>query len=282
MAVQSQMYSESSGFPMFRGGGGGVAVALHDDQMPKLPFQSLAPNWRTTQYLNVDDTATFSASVAGKQGFEIDQFILSQVRVCYVFVHPILTLAVFFWSGLILVLVKQTERLSLILREQTKRQISELQRKIETRASDFLNQKDEEIARALNRTSQLDSLLAKLQSENLTWQQIAEQNELHSITLLNTVQQLQQTAAVDVGQAGARYNYNNAAAVEDTESCCDGQQSGLNSGTRRVCKACCTREINVVLLPCRHLCCCTICESVINFCPVCQTEKKGSIEALFS
>ncbi|CAM8904420.1 unnamed protein product [Rhodiola kirilowii] len=253
MAVQSQMYSESSGFPMFRGGGGGVAVALHDDQMPKLPFQSLAPNWRTTQYLNVDDTATFSASVAGKQGFEIDQFILSQ-----------------------------TERLSLILREQTKRQISELQRKIETRASDFLNQKDEEIARALNRTSQLDSLLAKLQSENLTWQQIAEQNELHSITLLNTVQQLQQTAAVDVGQAGARYNYNNAAAVEDTESCCDGQQSGLNSGTRRVCKACCTREINVVLLPCRHLCCCTICESVINFCPVCQTEKKGSIEALFS
>ncbi|CAM8901647.1 unnamed protein product [Rhodiola kirilowii] len=245
MAVQSQMYSESSGFPMFRGGGGGGAVALHDDQMPLLPFQSLAPNWRTTQYLNVDDTATFSPSVAGKQSFEIDQFILSQ-----------------------------TERLRLILREQTKREISELLRKIESGARVLLNQKDEEIARALNRTSQLDSLLAKLQTENLTWQQIAKQEEIHAITLSNTIQQLQQPDTV----------YGGAAAVEDTESCCDGQQSGLNSGTRvRVCKACCTREINVVLLPCRHLCCCTICDSVIDFCPVCQTEKKGSIEleALF-
>ncbi|CAM8899341.1 unnamed protein product [Rhodiola kirilowii] len=266
MAVQAQMYAKSSGFPMFRTPpfvGGGGAVALHDDQMclnlqrqqmQTQPFQSRTSTSRNSQCLNVDDTAPFSASVAGKQSFEIDQFILSQ-----------------------------TERLKLILREQTKREISEPLRKIESRASVILNQKNEEIARALNRTSQLDSLLVKLQTENLTWQQIAKQNELHAI---NIIQQLQNYGAVHGGDAvvepEAHFNYNNAAAVEDTESCCDGQQSGLNSGTRRVCKACCTREINVVLLPCRHLCCCTICESVIDFCPVCQTEKKGSIEALFS
>ncbi|KAL9691998.1 hypothetical protein QQ045_012428 [Rhodiola kirilowii] len=262
MAVQAQMYAKSSGFPMFPTPpfvGGGGAVALHDDQiclnlqrqqMQTQPFQSRTSTSRNSQCLNVDDTAPFSASVAGKQSFEIDQFILSQ-----------------------------TERLKLILREQTKRQISELLRRIESRARVLLNQKDEELAIALNRTSQLDSLLVKLQTENLTWQQIAKQNELHAITLTNTIQQLQHSAAV--AEPETRFNYNNAAAVEDTESCCDGQQSGLNSGTR-VCKACCAREINVVLLPCRHLCCCMMCDSVIDFCPVCQTEKKGSIEALLS
>uniref|UniRef100_A0A7N0U5P0 RING-type domain-containing protein n=1 Tax=Kalanchoe fedtschenkoi TaxID=63787 RepID=A0A7N0U5P0_KALFE len=279
MAIQAQMYPDSSGLALFGvpEWGGGGAVGLHDEmclnmqrqqmmvarQMHQL--QSQFPQPRNTQFLNqslggknVDDAGMlpFSQSLVEKQRVEIDQYILSQ-----------------------------SERLRVLLREQRKRDLADMLKKVEARTSAALKQKDEEIAKAAHRALQLESLVIKLQNENQMWQQLARQNELQIINLTHTIEQLQEAAAFHEGGVGEFYN--NAAVVEDTESCCGENAAGApaeqeqQGGLKMVCSICQTRELGVVFLPCRHLCSCTVCDPMIDSCPVCQTEKKASIEALF-
>uniref|UniRef100_A0A7N0U6N7 RING-type domain-containing protein n=1 Tax=Kalanchoe fedtschenkoi TaxID=63787 RepID=A0A7N0U6N7_KALFE len=182
-----------------------------------------------------------------------------------------------------------SERLRLVVREQRKRDLADMMKKIEAQTSAVLKQKEEEIAKAANHASQLETFLMKLQYEKQMWQLISRQNELHVIHLSNTLEQLQETAAIHGGDC-----YNNAdniynpAAVEDTESCCDENEDGAvaeyeqqSSLKKMVCNVCQSRELGVVFLPCRHLCSCTVCGPMIDFCPVCQTEKKATIETLF-
>ncbi|CAM8987239.1 unnamed protein product [Rhodiola kirilowii] len=254
MAIQAQMYPYCSGFGMADWGGGG-AVGLHDEMCLNLqrqqqfeghipPPTQLQLQNQNAGVKNVTDASSFSVtqslgSLVQKQSIEIDHFIRSQ-----------------------------SERLRLILRGQRRREVAELLKKLDARTSLLLKQKDVEIARASNRTSQLESLIIRLQKENETWQHIATQNELHVLNINNTIRQLQENMK--------------AAVVEDAESCCDENGSpaeNLNM-MKMVCRMCGSREVGVVFLPCRHLCSCTVCEPIINFCPVCQTEKKATVQAL--
>uniref|UniRef100_A0A2P2Q6C6 RING-type domain-containing protein n=1 Tax=Rhizophora mucronata TaxID=61149 RepID=A0A2P2Q6C6_RHIMU len=47
-----------------------------------------------------------------------------------------------------------------------------------------------------------------------------------------------------------------------------------------VCKCCNARSSCVLFIPCRHLCSCKACDAFLDSCPVCQTAKETSIEAL--
>ncbi|XVF45544.1 hypothetical protein PTKIN_Ptkin02bG0214700 [Pterospermum kingtungense] len=193
----------------------------------------------------------------------------------------------------------QNERLRLLLQEQRKQQIAVLVKKIEPKVSVLLAQKDEEIAKATNKTMELQNLLRKLEMENQAWQRLAQEHEAMVVSLNNTLEQLREQASCCV---------NNGA--DDAESCCEVNRVGTlteaeekNRGTfvagsgsdhgrqeqdeeeekktmTMVCKCCNSRSSCVLFLPCRHLCSCKDCAAFLDSCPICTTPKKAIIEAL--
>ncbi|XP_023529767.1 probable BOI-related E3 ubiquitin-protein ligase 2 [Cucurbita pepo subsp. pepo] len=177
----------------------------------------------------------------------------------------------------------QNERLRTALREQGKQQISTLMKKIEAKTEVLLRQKEEEIVKASKKTMELEIFLRKLETENQIWKRIAEENEAMAMSLTNKLDQMRENIATN--------------SSDDAESCCadDDETPARNRacsvsehGTKQsktmmmICRGCNFRNSTVILLPCRHLCCCKHCESVLDSCPVCRTGKKASIEALIS
>lgn len=196
----------------------------------------------------------------------------------------------FYYVGLYL---KQNEKLRLVLQEQRKQQVGTLLKKIESKATALLRQKDEEIARGVKRTMELQDLLKKLETENQTWMRAAQEKEAMVVSLNSTLEQMRERASCCPTNGAA----------EDAESCCDveerentaaaedeeeeGDSSDVEqrrlkkkAKTTMVCRGCNSRSSCVLFLPCRHLCSCKACEAFLDSCPVCQTVKKASIEAL--
>ncbi|KAL3514989.1 hypothetical protein ACH5RR_021891 [Cinchona calisaya] len=172
-----------------------------------------------------------------------------------------------------LIINLQNERYRLALQEQRKQQITSLLESYESKAQVLFQQKDEEIAKAINRTIELEFLLKQFETENQTWQRVAKENEAIIISLKNTVEQFKKLGG------------GNGNGVDDAESCCEivmnstatvaAEQTNANGMT---CKICNFRSSCVILLPCRHLCSCNVCEAFIESCPVCNLVKKASIE----
>ncbi|CAL0326419.1 unnamed protein product [Lupinus luteus] len=52
---------------------------------------------------------------------------------------------------------------------------------------------------------------------------------------------------------------------------------GNISNNGRLCRNCGKEESCVLILPCRHLCLCTICGSTLHTCPICQSFKTASV-----
>ncbi|KAL9238406.1 hypothetical protein vseg_012832 [Gypsophila vaccaria] len=190
-----------------------------------------------------------------KQGHEIDRFI-----------------------------VLQNERLKLALQQQSKRQFGLIYKNFEQKTAELLKQKDNELANATKKTFELQEIVTKLDVENQTWQGIASQNEAMVFSLNNTLEQLQQQQQQrqqQQRQQGGLSSTTSNNVVDDAESCCDDNVSKKNVGSS-MCKVCKSRKGSVVVLPCKHMCCCKVCDEFIVACPLCNSPKLSSIQALFS
>uniref|UniRef100_A0A7N0TCA7 RING-type domain-containing protein n=1 Tax=Kalanchoe fedtschenkoi TaxID=63787 RepID=A0A7N0TCA7_KALFE len=148
-------------------------------------------------------------------------------------------------------IISQYETLRLTVHEQMKRDLASILNRIQANSRRMLNQKDEEIRKARNRAAQLELILLKAQTEQQQWQKRALDTESQLTRLNNTIDQM-------------RHNEEG-----DAESCCDAGE--------RACRSCGIQEARVVLLPCRHMCSCTACESLLVSCPVCRCVKQGAI-----
>lgn len=161
--------------------------------------------------------------------------------------------------------------------EERKQQLATLVRKYESKAQILLRQKDEDIAKAVNRTMELEDFLRRMEIESQTWQRLAKENEAMVNSLNNTIQQIKETHCSLPANG-----------VEDAESCC--VETGENRGHEQeneeqrsltmICKSCNSRNSCFIFLPCRHLCACKDCEVFLDSCPVCGMLKNTSIEAL--
>ncbi|KAL2490602.1 SBP (S-ribonuclease binding protein) family protein [Abeliophyllum distichum] len=171
----------------------------------------------------------------------------------------------------------QNDRLRLALEEQRKQQISYFLKKSQV----LIQQKDEEIIKAVNRAMELEEFVKRMEFENQTWQTLAKENEVMVMSLKNTIENLIETNPLST---------NNGA--EDAESCCDVIEYRQDNNRRReldqennvknmVCRSCNCRNSRVIILPCRHLSSCKECEAFLKSCPVCRMPKKASIEAFF-
>lgn len=280
MAIQAQLYSDNIGFPicgsldLIDNGCGLVGAAAGFNQQISSQLQQLQQFQHLQNQHQRDQTFSFGSTnnnresiMFEKQRYEIDQFIKSQ-----------------------------NERLRLLLQEQRKQQYEVLVKKIESKASFLLRQKDEEIVKARNKTMELQNMLKKLEMENQAWQRVAQENEAMVVSLNNRLEQVREE------QASCRFNNG----VDDAESCCEcednnegimetkgnGGFAAVDSSSQRqeeqqekttmVCKCCYCRNSSVLFLPCRHLCSCKDCATFLDSCPVCRTPKKACIEALIS
>ncbi|KAL9231847.1 hypothetical protein vseg_007016 [Gypsophila vaccaria] len=172
----------------------------------------------------------------------------------------------------------QNERLKLAIQEQRKQQLRLAIKKLEAKAMQLLRQKDNEISEATKKSIEFQEMIRKLEVENQAWQKVALETEQTVLSLNNTLQQLQQQEQPCSSTSSSNY-------VADNESCCNNNvknEQARNVLDTKKCKVCNTREVCMLMIPCRHLCCCKSCETVIDACPVCKSPKRASIEALFS
>lgn len=70
------------------------------------------------------------------------------------------------------------------------------------------------------------------------------------------------------------------AVVKDKDE--EGTNGGGGSESRRLCRNCGKEESCVLILPCRHLCLCTVCGSTLHTCPVCKSFKNASVHVNMS
>ncbi|AES74302.1 zinc finger, C3HC4 type (RING finger) protein [Medicago truncatula] len=155
-------------------------------------------------------------------------------------------------------LISQNEKLRLLLQEQRRT----ILKKVEYDVFHILRQKDEQIAQATKKRMELEQFLTRLETENQSWRRAAHENEAMVLSLNNALESIKEIRAL---------------VVEDVESCCDQETTGLNM----ICKCCHSRMSSFMFLPCRHLCSCKACEPSLQACPVCLMPKRSTIETLF-
>lgn len=83
------------------------------------------------------------------------------------------------------------------------------------------------------------------------------------------------------GTSGRCGNKNRSSKSNRTMNGVDGRGTSGNSSARW-CRNCGKEESCVLILPCRHLCLCTVCGSSLHTCPICKTPKNVSLHVNMS
>jgi E3 ubiquitin-protein ligase BOI-like protein len=184
-------------------------------------------------------------------------------------------------------LTHHTEKVRLEIGEQEERQTRMLEAVFQEAIMKKLNEKDEEIQRMGKMNWVLQERVKSLCIENQIWRELAQTNEATANTLRSNLEQVLAHVTEDRNTA--------TAVADDAESCCGSNDFGkcnstpeeddeaVNSGVgNRMCKKCGVRESKVLLLPCRHLCLCTMCGSTLRNCPVCNSVMNASVHVNLS
>ncbi|KAL4339265.1 hypothetical protein GQ457_08G025190 [Hibiscus cannabinus] len=163
-----------------------------------------------------------------------------------------------------------TEKVRLELEERRKRQSRMLVRAIQEGVTKKLKEKDEEIQRMGKLNWVLQERVKSLYVENQMWRDLAQTNEATANSLRTNLEQVLAHAA---------------ALEDDAESSCGSSDQGWRKVAPPVskCRKCGEKESSVLLLPCRHLCVCTMCGStMVGTCPVCLSVTNASVHVNMS
>ncbi|KAK8514181.1 hypothetical protein V6N13_063085 [Hibiscus sabdariffa] len=173
-----------------------------------------------------------------------------------------------------------TEKVRLAVEERRERQSRMLMTAIQEGVMKKLKEKDEEIQRIGKLNWVLQERVKSLYVENQLWRDLAQTNEATANSLRTNLEQV--LAHVSGGGAAA------AALEDDAESSCGSSDEGWRKvappqGRGRKCGKCGEKESSVLLLPCRHLCLCTMCGStVVGTCPLCLSVTNASVHVNMS
>ncbi|KAK4804494.1 hypothetical protein SAY86_004311 [Trapa natans] len=172
---------------------------------------------------------------------------------------------------------------------------------VEERIAKRLRTKEEEIDKIARLNWALEEKIKTLCMENQIWRELAQTNEATANALRTNLEQV--LAHVDkdgnvvvggrsggLNDGGATTDNRHHPLADDAESCCDSSSPGGDDrvgaagctsayvgNDGRWCRSCRMEEARVLLLPCRHLCLCTVCGSSVHTCPVCNSAKTASV-----
>ncbi|KAK6268398.1 hypothetical protein QUC31_012558 [Theobroma cacao] len=194
-------------------------------------------------------------------------------------------------------IAEHTEKVRLELEERRKRQSRMLITAIQEGVMKKLKEKDEEIQRMGKLNWVLQERVKSLYVENQLWRDLAQTNEATANSLRTNLEQVLAHVSEERHVSGGA-----AALADDAESSCgssdegwrkvvppqpQGRGGGLQDkavvGHNRKCRKCGEKESSVLLLPCRHLCLCTMCGStLVGTCPVCDSVTNASVHVNMS
>ncbi|XP_058104148.1 BOI-related E3 ubiquitin-protein ligase 1-like isoform X2 [Magnolia sinica] len=176
----------------------------------------------------------------------------------------------------------QGDQLRRTLAERRQRHYRALLSAAEESAARRLREKDADVEKASRRNAELEERVAQLKAEAQVWQARARAQEATAASLQS---QLQQAMMGGVG-LGAQDRREDAGCAGGELPADDAESAHIDPG--RVvssvppCRTCWKRAMTVVLLPCRHLCVCTNCDSAIDVCPICNSVRSASVEVYLS
>ena len=165
-----------------------------------------------------------------------------------------------------------------------------------------LRAKEEEIEKICKLNWALEERVKSLCIENQIWRDLAQTNEATANALRTNLEQVLASQVKDEHTRGVGFEEAAADVIDDAQSCCgssweverrtlaeEGGDKKLkdnnNNGeeeSSRLCRNCRKEESCVLLLPCRHLCLCTVCGSSLHICPICKSTKNASFHVNLS
>lgn len=182
-------------------------------------------------------------------------------------------------------IAQHAEKVKLELEERRRVNSRRIIQAVEAAIVKRMRSKDEEINKIARLNCALEDKVKSLFVENQIWRDLAQSNEATANALRSNLEQILSNVEKD-------QFHDNAAA--DAESCCgsnyedeekDNYYGGLQEGmmsSNRLCRSCGKVESCVLLLPCRHLCLCTVCGASLHTCPVCKSTKNASVHVNMS
>ncbi|KAL7186889.1 hypothetical protein ACSBR2_028574 [Camellia fascicularis] len=217
-------------------------------------------------------------------------------------------------------IAQHTEKVRFEVEERRKRYSRRIIAAVEEGIMNRLRSKEDEIEKIGKLNWALEERVRSLCVENQIWRELAQTNEATANALRSNLEQVlaqikdeQQhhhhpgggaldsaAALMDDAQSCCGSNYDGDAEERRTIAGCGGERkrvkdkcnddcttsssSGNNSSKsrRRLCRHCGKEESSVLLLPCRHLCLCTVCGSSVHTCPICNTAKDASVHVIIS
>ncbi|CAL5021729.1 unnamed protein product [Urochloa decumbens] len=168
----------------------------------------------------------------------------------------------------------ETERLRAGLQEARRRHVGA----VVSSAARRVRAAEAELARAAARGAELEERLRQAAAEGRAWRDVARGHEAVAAGLRAALDDLlaQRRSPPPPPRAGG-----GEGEAEDAESCCfEARQQEEEGGARAACRSCGGAEACVLVLPCRHLCLCGVCEGGVEACPVCATAKNASLHVL--
>ncbi|KAL1223948.1 BOI-related E3 ubiquitin-protein ligase 1 [Cardamine amara subsp. amara] len=181
--------------------------------------------------------------------------------------------------------VHQTETLRLELEARQRTQTRMLASAFQNAIIKKLKAKDDEIIRMGKLNWVLQERVKNLYVENQIWRDLAQTNEATANNLRSNLEQV--LAQVDEFSPAGE-GFGRPLVEDDAESSC-GSCNGGNGNEVTVtavnggCKRCGERTASVLVLPCRHLCLCSVCGSaLLQTCPVCDMVMNASVHVNMS
>ncbi|CAO2826384.1 unnamed protein product [Amaranthus hypochondriacus] len=142
-----------------------------------------------------------------------------------------------------------------------------------------MHKKDVEIQKQNQRNKELMEKVRQIHMEAQMWHLRAKHSESLVNVLRNNINHFFQQ-----GAAGLKKGCGESMTDDVVSSCNQNvvDPSYKSSKDLMNCKACKSKEVSVLVLPCRHLCLCTDCDVFVDVCPVCRMKKAGTIQVYMS
>ncbi|KAL3643154.1 hypothetical protein CASFOL_013969 [Castilleja foliolosa] len=188
-------------------------------------------------------------------------------------------------------IAQHTEKVRFEVEERRRRYSKRIAAAVENSVMKRLKAKDEEIEKIRKFNCALEERVKSLFMENQIWRDLAQTNEATANALRSNLEQV---------LAQVQDQHDAAAFADDAQSsCCSsnfdekaferhGDDDDSNDGCigasnkDRMCRSCGKEESSVLLLPCRHLCLCTLCGSSLQTCPVCNSYQTATVHVNLS
>ncbi|GFP87550.1 probable boi-related E3 ubiquitin-protein ligase 3 [Phtheirospermum japonicum] len=187
-------------------------------------------------------------------------------------------------------IAQHTEKVRLEVEQRRKRYSRRIAAAVEDNVMKRLKAKEEEIEKMGKLNWALEERVKSLCVENQIWRDLAQTNEATANALRCNLEQVlaqvqdEQQQHDDAQSSCCGSNFDETAAqrnggddVDDEDGCI-----GASNRDRRMCRSCGKEESSVLLLPCRHLCLCTLCGSSLQTCPVCNSTQTATVHVNLS